>query len=101
MKIVFAVSAMNGGGAERVVATLASRFAAQGDDVTILMVAGDTSVYPLHNDVKQLSIGQPSGGNLLVQIKRIASMRKYFKTHKDQYVYHTGGSWNPCIHDGF
>lgn len=86
MKIVFVVSAMNGGGAERVVATLANRFAVQGDDVTILMVAGDTSVYPLHKDVKQLSIGQPSGGNPFVQIKRIASMRKYFKVHKDCHI---------------
>lgn len=86
MKIVFVVSAMNGGGAERVVATLANQFVAQGDDVTILMVAGDTSVYPLHKNVKQLSIGQPSGGNPLVQIKRIMSMRKYFKAHRDYHI---------------
>lgn len=76
---------MNGGGAERVVATLANRYVAQDDDVTILMVAGDTSVYPLDSRIKLLTIGRPSKGNPLIQIKRLLAMRKYFKDNRDSH----------------
>ena len=84
MKVIFVISAMNGGGAERVLATLANRYVQQGDEVTILMVAGDESAYPLDEKVNILSIGQPSHGNPLVQLKRLWEMRKYFKQHSDR-----------------
>ena len=86
MNIIFVVSAINGGGAERVIVTLANYYVGQGDDVTILMVAGDTILYRLDERIKIFSIGQPSGGKLLIQIRRLLSMRKYFKTHKDSYI---------------
>ena len=86
MKIVFVVSAMNGGGAERVIATLANKYAAGGDDVTILMVAGNVSVYPLDQRIALTSIGRPSRGNPLIQIKRLYAMRQYFKAHADCHI---------------
>lgn len=86
MKIVFVVSALHGGGAERVIATLAGRFAMLGDQVTILMTAGNESVYPLHPHVELLSIGQPSQGSLAVKIRRLLRMRKYFKAHRDSRI---------------
>lgn len=94
MKILFVISAMNGGGAERVLATLANRYVQQNDDVTILMVAGDESAYPLDERVQCLSIGQPSHGNPLLQIKRLFVMRKYFKQHTDDVIVSFGTEIN-------
>lgn len=86
MKIIFVTSALHGGGAERVIATLANRFAAMGDDVTILMTAGDECVYPLHKRVHLYSAGQASHGNPAVQIKRLFRMRQYFRAHPDSRI---------------
>lgn len=86
MEIIFVVSAINGGGAERVLVTLANRFASQGDSVTILMTAGTESAYSLAPEVQALSIGQPSHGNPLVQAKRLFRMRKYFKEQSGSYI---------------
>ena len=94
MKVIFVISAMNGGGAERVLATLANRYVQQGDEVTILMVAGDESAYPLDEKVKILSIGQPSHGNPLVQVRRLSAMRSYFKQHKDSVIVSFGTEIN-------
>ena len=94
MKAIFVISAMNGGGAERVLATLANRYVQQGDEVTILMVAGDESAYPLDEKVNILSIGQPSHGNPLVQVKRLLAMRKYFKRHREWVIVSFGTEIN-------
>lgn len=94
MKIIFVISAMNGGGAERVLATLANRYAGQGDEVTILMVAGDESAYPLDPKVHILSIGQASHGNPFIQGKRLSAMRRYFKAHKDHVIVSFGTQIN-------
>lgn len=94
MKVIFVISAMNGGGAERVLATLANRYADQGDEVTILMVAGDESAYPLNTRVCSLSIGQPSHGNPLVQVRRLFAMRSYFKQHRDSVIVSFGTEIN-------
>ncbi|MFC3337767.1 glycosyltransferase family 4 protein [Paracandidimonas soli] len=54
MKILFCVSSMHGGGAERVAATLSSAWAERGWEVTLLATysgRGDC-VYPLHSAVK-------------------------------------------------
>lgn len=85
-QIIFVVSALHGGGAERVIATLANYMASHGDDVTILMIAGDEVVYQLEDSVHLISIGQASGGNPLVQFKRLSAMRTYFKEHSRSHV---------------
>lgn len=81
MEIVFVVSALHGGGAERVIATLADQFALHGDKVIILMTAGDEIAYRVNEKVQVVSIGQPSNGNLLKQAERIFNMRRFFKAH--------------------
>lgn len=86
MKIIFVVSALHGGGAERVIVTLANHFVRLGDEVTILMTAGEESVYALHPDVRLLSIGQPSQGNPLVQIRRLLRMHRYFRRHRGSRI---------------
>lgn len=81
MKIIFVVSAMHGGGAERVIATLANAFSRRGDDVIILMTAGTEQVYQTEEKVKVISLGNASHGNLLLQLQRILRMRKFFVDH--------------------
>ncbi len=83
MEVIFITSALKGGGAERVMTTLANQFAYMGDDVTILMVAGDTCDYQLDPAVTLPCIGQASGGNPLKQVERIFKMRRYFKRHPE------------------
>lgn len=86
MEITFVVSALHGGGAERVIATLANYMADRDDDVTILMTAGDEVVYQLSEKVQLISIGQASGGNPLMRFKRLAAMRRYFKAHRQSHI---------------
>lgn len=81
MEVIFVTSALKGGGAERVMTTLANQFAYMGDTVTILMVAGDACDYTLDPAVTLSCIGQASGGNSLKQVSRIFKMRRYFKRH--------------------
>lgn len=86
MNIIFVVSALHGGGAERVVTTLANNFALQGDKVTILMTAGDECAYPVHQNIQLFSIGQASHGNPVIQIKRLFQLRKYLKAHRESKI---------------
>lgn len=86
MEVAFVVSALHGGGAERVIATLANYMVGRGDDVTMLMTAGDEVVYRLKENVRLISIGQASGGNPLVRLKRLYAMRRYFKAHRQSHI---------------
>lgn len=86
VEIVFVVSALHGGGAERVIVTLANQFAGRGDKVIILMTAGDEVAYRLEEAVEVVSIGQPSNGKLSKQIERILKMRSFFKDHADSKI---------------
>ncbi len=86
MEIIFVTSALHGGGAERVLTTLANRFAGQGDHVIILMTAGDEVAYPLHPKVEAVCIGQASHGNPAVQLGRLFRIRKFLKAHSRAYV---------------
>lgn len=86
MKVIFVVSALHGGGAERVIVTLANYMVDRNDDVTIMMIAGDEVAYRLDERIRLISIGKASGGNLFVRLKRLFVMRKYFKEHKDSCI---------------
>lgn len=93
-KVLFVISAMNGGGAERVISILANHYASQGDEVIILMVAGDESAYPLDPRVRVLSIGQPSRGSIRARVKRLLAMRRFFKAHKEHTIISFGTEIN-------
>lgn len=86
MKIIFVVSALHGGGAERVIATLANTFSRRGDDIVILMTAGTQQVYPIEKAVKVISLCGASHGNPMIQLKRVFLMRKFFKSHSDYRI---------------
>lgn len=92
--IIFVTSALHGGGAEHVITTLANHLVRSGERVTVLMVAGMESVYRLEPGVDLISVGQPSHGNPVTQIKRVFSMRKFFRKHRDSVMISFGTSIN-------
>ena len=69
MRIVFCVSAMCHGGAEKVVSTLSNSFCCRGNDVSILMISKNNgkSFYQLDSRVKLASI--PSTKNVFLKVK--------------------------------
>lgn len=86
MEIVFVTSALHGGGAERVIVSLANYFSGQGDTVTVLMTAGSEVAYEVAPEVRVCSIGRASRGNVWIQIQRLMHMRRFFKTHRDSKI---------------
>lgn len=93
-KIVFVVSALHGGGAERVTVLLADELSKEGFDVTILMIAGTERAYDTSPPVKVISLSGKSSGNPLIKAKRLISLRKYIRENKDAYFYSLSTSIN-------
>lgn len=81
-KIVFVIPDMPGGGTERVVALLANEYAARGIAAAILLFAGHQTAYPLDERIEVVSLGEPSGGNLVRRIERIRRMRAYYRANR-------------------
>lgn len=82
MKIVFVVPDMAGGGSERVISLLANEFVKRGIETAILSFAGHQQAYPLDSRVETVSVGEASGGNMEVRIRRLRLMRDYFRKNK-------------------
>ena len=55
-KIMFAISSLGSGGAERVVSTLANELTARGYAVSILLIASSDQVYPLSEQIQVISL---------------------------------------------
>lgn len=86
MKLLFYIHSLEGGGAERVTASLASRWAELGwGDVTVVTVArGTQDAYALHPEVKRIELdlaGQSANSlaGLLQNVRRIRGLRKVLK----------------------
>lgn len=56
MKIVFTISQLGGGGAERVVALLSSKLSELGHDVSLITLYKQEIVYSLNPDVKLIEL---------------------------------------------
>ena len=80
MKIVFIVGSLSGGGAERVVAELASQMCKQGDCVKIIMVANTMVSYEVPKDVELIDCASPvmkkKGFSFINRIHKIRSTIK-------------------------
>lgn len=85
-KITFVVANMVGGGTERVIANLSNEMVKRGYQVTILMTAGNTVDYPLHENVTVISLGNPTEGSIGKKIDRIQKLRAYYKNNQDNVV---------------
>ncbi len=82
-KIVFVIPDMPGGGTERVIALLANEYAKRGMEVAILLFAGNQRDYPLDERIEVITVGNASGGSMLVRFERIRKMRQYYKQNRN------------------
>ena len=78
MKVLFTISQLGGGGAERVVSVLANKFVSLGWLVEILMIYDKPIAYELDNRIKLISLHSKQG-RLFGTLKQIAAVRKYYK----------------------
>lgn len=87
MKIVFVLPDMPGGGTERVVSLLSNEFVKRGYQVAVLLFAGNHRAYSLDERVEVHISGQASGGNMMLRIRRLLDMRKFYKNNKGCYIF--------------
>lgn len=90
MKVLFVISTLRAGGAERVASTLAHKFS-QGFDVTLLKFDNDEPFYELGDEVKLkepgLSVSDKGiWGNLKKRFGKIFWIRKFIKDEKFDLV---------------
>lgn len=86
-KIVFIIPNMTGGGTERVISLLSTEYIRRGYQVAIMQFAGYQHAYELDSRVEDFSVSAQSGGNPLIQIRRIREMRRYFKENPDCHIF--------------
>lgn len=86
MKVMFIVSQLGGGGAERVISVLANRFVDIGWDVDILMVYRKPIVYELNEKIN-LTYMDSQRGRFIGSIEQIFSLHKFCKkSHADVFI---------------
>lgn len=87
MKICFAVSAMESGGAERVVSTLSNELSNRGYDVTIVMVSATFKkcYYELNTDVKLIALCE-NALKASNPFKRVKELRRFILNENPDVV---------------
>ena len=86
-RILFAITGLGGGGAERVVSVWASQLAEKGYDVGVFTFAKGKNEYPLNSKVKRLTITDNIKDYLAMgYFKRYRLMRKIIKTFEPNVV---------------
>lgn len=86
-KIVFIIPNMTGGGTERVISLLAGEYVKRGVQVAVMQFAGYRHAYELDERVEDFAIAKQSKGNPFVMVRRILSMRRYFKKNPDCHIF--------------
>lgn len=89
MKIVFLVSSMHAGGAERVAATLANAWAQRGEDVTLVptYTGRGTCFYPLSPQVELLWLADRVGGpRALAGVRKLAALRSLLRERRPDVI---------------
>ncbi len=84
--IFFVTISMQGGGTERVIATLANYWIVHGYAVTILMIGGDNVAYKLNDGIVVKCVSSATGGDLIARMDRIRAMRDCFKSDPNATV---------------
>lgn len=87
MKIIFIIPNMTGGGTERVISLLSDEYVKKGFDVAVMQFAGYEHAYELNEKVEDFSVAPRSNGNPLVMLRRLITMRRYFKKNPDSYIF--------------
>jgi GalNAc-alpha-(1->4)-GalNAc-alpha-(1->3)-diNAcBac-PP-undecaprenol alpha-1,4-N-acetyl-D-galactosaminyltransferase len=92
MRIMFAVTTMTAGGAERVAATLVNHWSTNGHKVALITVAStDLDFYPLDERVTRIALGLGHSTKtwrnfVLVNLKRIRKLRSAIRDFKPQVI---------------
>jgi len=89
MKITIFISALSGGGAERVACNLANHLCDFGHDIEILTMGDTVAAEPLRDGIKYSPLlpNEERSNALVNNAKRILRLRRYMKTQKvDAYV---------------
>lgn len=91
MRITLAISSMGCGGAERVMATLANRWAGEGHAVTLVTLSGADDFYQLDPNVARaaLKLVKPSAGavqGLLANAQRVGALRRILQASAPDVV---------------
>jgi GalNAc-alpha-(1->4)-GalNAc-alpha-(1->3)-diNAcBac-PP-undecaprenol alpha-1,4-N-acetyl-D-galactosaminyltransferase len=92
MRITLVISSLQRGGAERVMSMLASSWAEQGKEVTLLTLERDeTSAYPIHPSVKRCDLGLSAPSvhilqGLFANFRRIWILRRAIRASRPDIV---------------
>ncbi len=86
-KIVFLISSLGGGGAERVVSILANNYAERGFDVDIVMVVGHTIAYSINPNIRIIDYSEPENRNFFTKICHLVKkFRQYLIYNKPDKI---------------
>lgn len=84
MKLLFFISTMKGGGAERVMAVLTDELAKRGYDITLVVMSTYPSFYPLNEKIKLIQFNERDSSSFVNRVKyKLKSMRFIRSTIKD------------------
>ena len=86
MKILFTISQLGGGGAERVLSLLSSQLAQRGHQVSVVTWFDVPPVYPLHPSVKHIELHCPNNHTTGPWIQ-LARLRRVFKQEKPDIIF--------------
>ena len=87
MKFLFVIPSLSKGGAERVVAVLASELAKQGHEATVLIYFKTENEYEVSENVKKVYLsGYESDYDNMNYLKRLTTLRKLVKAEKADFV---------------
>lgn len=87
MKVVFVISSLTSGGAERVLTTLANHWSEKGWDVTILAILShDSGFYRLHERINLVSLDMRYKNSVLNTFWYFYGIRKVVKELRPNYV---------------
>ena len=79
MKLLYVITGLGGGGAEKVVFNLADEMYSRGNSVTIVYLVGDVVVKPKNNEINIVGLGLNSIGQLFNSIKKYNKIIRQFE----------------------
>ena len=82
MKILFYISTLGHGGAERVIVNLSNSFANDGYDVILVNSKQVENEYPVGDNIKRIILGDNSKGRIVRNISLVKALRAVLKTEK-------------------
>lgn len=85
MKIVFTISQLGGGGAERVVALLSGKLSELGHDVSLVTLFKQEIVYPINPEVRLIELNCKKS-RVFGSIEQIICLHKYYASEKPDVV---------------